>query len=74
MVITLFRKPMNETFRHYANDSLFGIEVHKHIIHTTAEKAVKRFTILHGDDFDSATRYNKLIGIAGRWDMIFYYF
>ena len=53
----------DETFRHYANDSLFGIEVHKQYIHTT--KANKRFLLLHGDDFDSATRYNKLISIAG---------
>ncbi|WP_304635206.1 UDP-2,3-diacylglucosamine diphosphatase [Pseudoalteromonas sp.] len=53
----------DETFRHYANESLFGIEVHKKYIHTT--KANKRFLLLHGDDFDSATRYNKLISIAG---------
>lgn len=53
----------DETFRHYANDSLFGIEVHKQYIHTTT--ANKRFLLLHGDDFDSATRYNKLISIAG---------
>ena len=53
----------DETFRHYANESLFGIEVHKQYIHTT--KANKRFLLLHGDDFDSATRYNKLISIAG---------
>ncbi|TMP20578.1 UDP-2,3-diacylglucosamine hydrolase [Pseudoalteromonas sp. S2721] len=53
----------DETFRHYTNDSLFGIEVHKQYIHTT--KAKKRLLLLHGDDFDSATRYNKLISIAG---------
>lgn len=53
----------DETFRHYANESLFGIEVHKQYIHTT--KANKRFLLLHGDDLDSATRYNKLISIAG---------
>lgn len=53
----------DETFRHYINNSLFGIEVHQQFIHTTVAK--KRFLLLHGDDFDSATRYNKLISIAG---------
>ncbi|WOC24715.1 UDP-2,3-diacylglucosamine diphosphatase [Pseudoalteromonas sp. N1230-9] len=53
----------DETFRQYADESLFGIEVHQQYIHTT--KANKRFLLLHGDDFDSATRYNKLISIAG---------
>ena len=53
----------DETFRHYVNNSLFGIEVHQQFIHTT--KANKRFLLVHGDDFDSATRYNKLISIAG---------
>ncbi|WP_404340100.1 UDP-2,3-diacylglucosamine diphosphatase [Pseudoalteromonas mariniglutinosa] len=53
----------DETFRHYINNSLFGIEVHRQFIHTTV--ANKRFLLLHGDDFDSATRYNKLISIAG---------
>ena len=53
----------DETFRQYADESLFGIEVHQQYIHTT--KANKGFLLLHGDDFDSATRYNKLISIAG---------
>ena len=53
----------DETFRQYVNNSLFGIEVHQQYIHTT--KANKRFLLVHGDDFDSATRYNKLISIAG---------
>ncbi|MEZ7278620.1 UDP-2,3-diacylglucosamine diphosphatase [Pseudoalteromonas sp. 68 DY56-GL68] len=53
----------DETFRQYVDESLFGIEVHQQYIHTT--KANKRFLLLHGDDFDSATRYNKLISIAG---------
>ncbi|KPH64892.1 metallophosphoesterase [Pseudoalteromonas porphyrae] len=53
----------DETFRQYINNSLFGIEVHQQYIHTT--KANKRFLLVHGDDFDSATRYNKLISIAG---------
>lgn len=53
----------DETFRHYIDQTLFGVEVHQQFIHTT--KANKRFLLLHGDDFDSATRYNKLISIAG---------
>lgn len=53
----------DETFRQYINNSLFGIEVHQQYIHTT--KANKRFLLVHGDDFDSATRYNKLISVAG---------
>ena len=39
------------------------MEVHRQFVHTTGNG--KRFVILHGDDFDSATRYRKLIGIIG---------
>lgn len=53
----------DETFRHYVDNSLFGIEVHQQFIHTTT--ANKRFLLVHGDDFDSATRYNKFISIVG---------
>ncbi|RJE77274.1 UDP-2,3-diacylglucosamine hydrolase [Pseudoalteromonas citrea] len=53
----------DETFRHYVGRSLFNVEVHRTFIHTTS--AGKRFLLVHGDDFDSATRYNKLISIAG---------
>lgn len=53
----------DETFRHYVGRSLFNVEVHRTFIHTTS--AGKSFLLLHGDDFDSATRYNKLISIAG---------
>lgn len=53
----------DETFRHYVNNTLFGVEVHQQYIHTT--KANKRFLLVHGDDFDSATRYNKFISIVG---------
>ncbi|MBB1384110.1 UDP-2,3-diacylglucosamine diphosphatase [Pseudoalteromonas sp. SG45-5] len=53
----------DETFRNYIDQTLFGIEVHQQFIHTT--KANKRFLLVHGDDFDSATRYNKFISIVG---------
>ncbi|BBN81505.1 hypothetical protein PA25_14900 [Pseudoalteromonas sp. A25] len=53
----------DETFRSYVGKSLFNVEVHKTFIHTTS--LGKKFLLLHGDDFDSATRYNKLISIAG---------
>ncbi|CAH9061722.1 UDP-2,3-diacylglucosamine hydrolase [Pseudoalteromonas holothuriae] len=53
----------DETFRSYVGKSLFNIEVHRTFIHTTS--LGKKFLLLHGDDFDSATRYNKLISIAG---------
>ena len=53
----------DETFRYYVNNTFFGVEVHKQYIHTTA--ANKRFLLLHGDDFDSATRYNKFISLVG---------
>ncbi len=53
----------DETFRNYINQTLFGIEVHQQYIHVT--QANKRFLLVHGDDFDSATRYNKIISIAG---------
>ena len=53
----------DETFRNYCGQHLFKVEVHHTYIHTTS--AGKRFLLLHGDDFDSATRYNKLISIIG---------
>ncbi|MBQ4835562.1 MULTISPECIES: UDP-2,3-diacylglucosamine diphosphatase [Pseudoalteromonas] len=53
----------DETFRNYVDMTLFNVEVHHTYIHTTS--AGKRFLLLHGDDFDSATRYNKLISIIG---------
>ena len=53
----------DEAFRNYINQTLFGVEIHQQFIHTT--KANKRFLLIHGDDFDSATRYNKLVSIAG---------
>ncbi|MBQ4879414.1 UDP-2,3-diacylglucosamine diphosphatase [Pseudoalteromonas luteoviolacea] len=53
----------DETFRNYVDMTLFNVEVHHTYVHTTS--AGKRFLLLHGDDFDSATRYNKLISIIG---------
>ncbi|WP_233998400.1 UDP-2,3-diacylglucosamine diphosphatase [Pseudoalteromonas sp. T1lg48] len=53
----------DETFRRYDQDTLMGVEVHRQFVHTTQDD--KRFLILHGDDFDSATRYNRLIRVAG---------
>lgn len=53
----------DETFRRYDSELLMGVEVHRQFIHTTS--CNKRFLLLHGDDFDSATRYSKLISIVG---------
>lgn len=53
----------DETFRKYDKELLMGVEVHRQFVHTTGNG--KRFVILHGDDFDSATRYSKLISIIG---------
>ncbi|ESP92140.1 MULTISPECIES: UDP-2,3-diacylglucosamine diphosphatase [Pseudoalteromonas] len=53
----------DETFRNYVDMTLFNVEVHHTYVHTTS--AGKRFLLLHGDDFDSATRYNRLISIIG---------
>jgi len=53
----------DETFRAYVGSQLMNVELHKSYIHTA--KNGKRFLLLHGDDFDSATRYNKLVSIIG---------
>ncbi|WP_440055949.1 UDP-2,3-diacylglucosamine diphosphatase [Pseudoalteromonas sp. T1lg65] len=53
----------DETFRNYVGKTLFNVEVHKSYIHTTS--LGKQFLLIHGDDFDSATRYNKLISVIG---------
>ncbi|WP_462158312.1 UDP-2,3-diacylglucosamine diphosphatase [Pseudoalteromonas sp. GB56] len=53
----------DETLRRYDQDTLMGVEVHRQFEHITTED--KRFLILHGDDFDSATRYSKLISVIG---------
>ena len=53
----------DETFRKYCNETMMGIEVHREFVHTST--ADKRFLLLHGDDFDSATRYSKLISVIG---------
>ena len=53
----------DETFRAYVGEAFMNVEVHKSFIHTA--KTGKRFLLVHGDDFDSATRYSKLISIIG---------
>ncbi len=53
----------DDPLRGYCGKSLLGIEVHRSYLHTTSLN--KRFLLVHGDDFDSATRYNKLITLIG---------
>lgn len=53
----------DETFRAYVGEAFMNVEVHRSFIHTA--KSGKRFLLVHGDDFDSATRYSKLISIIG---------
>lgn len=49
--------------RNYAGGSLFGVEVHRRFVHRTADG--KRLLLLHGDEFDAATRYNRLHRLVG---------
>ena len=55
--------PGNHDFplRNYANAHLFSIQVAKRFIHMTADG--KRLLLIHGDEFDAATRFNHL----NRW-------
>lgn len=53
----------DETFRRYCGQWLMGVEVMKSAIHTTQQG--KKFLLVHGDDFDSVTRYSKLISWIG---------
>ena len=51
------------TLRNYINKTIMGVEVHQHFIHRSSNG--KRYLIMHGDEFDHATRYNQLISIIG---------
>jgi UDP-2,3-diacylglucosamine pyrophosphatase LpxH len=53
----------DETFRQYVNQNFMNIEVHRQYIHRTCDG--RRFLLVHGDEFDSATRYNRIIHIIG---------
>ncbi|CCQ11893.1 Ser/Thr protein phosphatase family protein,UDP-2,3-diacylglucosamine hydrolase [Pseudoalteromonas luteoviolacea B = ATCC 29581] len=53
----------DETFRRYVGQSLMGIEVAHSYIHTTQQG--KRLLLVHGDDFDSVTRYNWFVSWLG---------
>ncbi|MFC3032040.1 UDP-2,3-diacylglucosamine diphosphatase [Pseudoalteromonas fenneropenaei] len=53
----------DETFRNYADQWLMGVAVKRSYIHTTQQG--KKLLLVHGDDFDSVTRYNRLISWVG---------
>ncbi|TNF33884.1 MAG: UDP-2,3-diacylglucosamine diphosphatase [Gammaproteobacteria bacterium] len=48
-------------FRHYAHEQLFGVQIARRFIHMTSTG--KRLLLVHGDEFDAATRFNRL----NRW-------
>lgn len=49
--------------RNYAHEHLFGVEIYQRFVHQTADG--KRLLLLHGDEFDAATRYNRLYHLIG---------
>ncbi|WP_462171572.1 UDP-2,3-diacylglucosamine diphosphatase [Pseudoalteromonas xiamenensis] len=53
----------DETFRKYVGQFLMGVEVMRSCVHTTQQG--KRYLLVHGDDFDSVTRYNRLVSWLG---------
>lgn len=53
----------DETFRKYVGQHLMGVEVAKSFVHTT--KQGKKLLLIHGDDFDSVTRYSAFISWLG---------
>jgi len=48
-------------FRHYVHEQLFGVHIVRRFIHMTVTG--KRLLLVHGDEFDAATRFNRL----NRW-------
>lgn len=53
----------DEWLRDYAGAEFNGIAVRQGLVHVTA--AGKRLLLLHGDEFDSAVRCNRLLGHVG---------
>lgn len=53
----------DEALREYVNTSFGGIEIVDHYIHTSADG--KRYLLVHGDEFDSVTRYHRWVARLG---------
>lgn len=53
----------DNTLREYISSTIMGIEIHENYIHRA--KDGKRYLLMHGDEFDHATRYNQLISLIG---------
>ena len=53
----------DEALRAYCGTSFGGIEIHRDIIHVTADG--RRFLIMHGDEFDVVVRYAKWLALLG---------
>ena len=50
-------------FRHLAGQSVAGIEVHRELMHTTADG--RRLLVLHGDEFERLVRCNPILKSIG---------
>lgn len=55
----------DEALRPYAGASLAGVEVRYEAIHTTADG--RSLLVLHGDMFDGAARWGRLVSRLGDW-------
>jgi UDP-2,3-diacylglucosamine pyrophosphatase LpxH len=53
----------DEALRPYCGSSFGGIEIHRDIVHDTADG--RRFLIMHGDEFDVVVRYAKWLAFLG---------
>lgn len=53
----------DEVFREYVEYNFGDIEIHKRLIHTTANK--RQLLVLHGDEFDSVMSCNKIMSHIG---------
>ena len=53
----------DEALRDYCGTSFGGIEIHRDIVHVTADG--RRFLVMHGDEFDVVVRYAKWLALLG---------
>ncbi len=53
----------DEMFREYNGLKFGNVEIHNKYIHTTVDG--RKLLMMHGDEFDSAVRCNRLIGFVG---------
>jgi UDP-2,3-diacylglucosamine pyrophosphatase LpxH len=53
----------DEVLRPYCGSSFGGIEIHRDILHDTADG--RRFLVMHGDEFDVVVRYAKWLAFLG---------